>query len=115
MTFNEEELLKIQKATSGWFKKRTRNAISEAISRYSPEIDAAKKLSEEERKKSLMMLVNLATGERHAALQSGANSYAHVDWAAAAVIESWLHELLNGRPDSISRVETIIQELQKNA
>ena len=115
MTFNEKELIKIRNKTSGWFKSKARSAISTAISSYKPEIEIAKLLNEPERKKALIVLVNQATDERHIALQSGANSYSNPAWAASATVESWLHELINGEPQGIENVESIINELHDRA
>ena len=115
MSFNEDELVKIKKKTSGWFKSNARTHISKAIEVYKPKIEAAKSLPETERKKALIALVNQATNERNAALQSGANSYSNPSWAAAATIESWLHELIGGKEHEIIKVENIINELHSRA
>jgi len=111
MSFNEDELKKIRNKTSGWFKAKTRSAISNAISSYKPKIEIAKSLDAPEQKKALLALVNQATNERHIALQSGANSYSNPAWAASATVESWLHELMGGDPQGIKNVEEIINEL----
>ena len=115
MSFNEDELIKIRSKTSGWFKAKARSAISSAISSYKPEIEIAKSLTHIERKKALLALVNKATYERHIALQSGANSYRNPAWAAAATVESWLHELMSGDLQGIEDVEAIINELHVGA
>ena len=112
MSFNEEELRKIEKATSGWFKKSARTAIFQSISALRPKIENAKQLPEEQRNTVLKRLVNEATSARHRALQKGANSHGHPEWAAAAVCESWLHELVGGTTDSIARVEALIDRLE---
>ncbi len=111
MGFNEEELLKIRKATSGPFKKKARKAIAQTLLAMRPRIEAAKKLDGDERKEALKILVNEATDARHLALQLGANSHGHPQWAAAAACESWLHELILGTPDSIVKIEQIISHL----
>lgn len=113
MSFNEEELKKIENATSGWFKKSARNAIAKAISSLRQRIENAKKLPEPQRLEALKQLVNEATAARHRALQSGANSYGHSVWAAAAACESWLHELVGGCADGIARVECLIDKLEQ--
>ncbi len=110
MSFNEEELLKIKKATSGLFKKAARAAVAQALLAIKPKIDAAKQLNNPEREKALKALVNEATAARHHALQSGANSYGHPKWAAAAACESWLHELVGGTSESIDHVEQLVME-----
>lgn len=112
MSFNEEELLKIKKATSGWFKKKARTSVAQALLAIKPRIDAAKELDDTERQAALKNLADEASAARHHALQSGANSHGHPQWAAAAACESWLHELLlDGTPESIARVEMLIAEL----
>ena len=113
MSFNEEELLKIEKATSGIFRKRARTFVSNAISSLRPYVDEAMLKDEPERKEMLKKLVNRATGIRQEAVRQGAKSHNHPEWAAAASCESWLHELLLGDEESISRVENIIQRLEK--
>ena len=113
MSFNEDELRKIQTATSGWLKKKARAKITESIRSWRPRIEKAKALQAEKRKDELMLLVNEATTARQIALQNGANSHGNAEWAAAAVPESWLHELLGGSAESIARVETIIDKLER--
>ncbi len=70
MSSNEDELHKIKKKTSGWFKSNARSKISKAIEVYKPRIEAAKSLPEDERKKALVVLVNQATDDRHNAIQA---------------------------------------------
>jgi len=115
MSFNEDELKKIRSKTSGLFKAKARSAISSAISTYKPKIEIAKSLADSERKKALLALLNQAADERHVALQSGANSYGNQAWAAAATVESWLHELMGGDPQGIKNVEAIINQLHFRA
>jgi hypothetical protein len=113
MSFNEEELLKIEKATSGIFKKKARNFISNALSSLRPYVAEAMAKEEPERKEMLKALVEQATGLRQEAVRQGASSHSHPEWAAAASCESWLQELLLGNKTSISRVEEIIRRLEK--
>ena len=49
MSFNEDELRKIENATSGWFKKSARAAISQAISALRPKIENVKQMQDEQR------------------------------------------------------------------
>ncbi len=114
MSFNEEELIKIRKATSGWFKKSARKTIAQSLLAMKPKIDVAKKLDDTHREEAIKKLMNEATATRQHALQSGANSYSHPQWAAAAACESWLHELVGGTPEGISRIEVLIDELSRN-
>lgn len=113
MGFNEEELLKIEKATSGIFKKKARTFISNALSSLRPYVNEAIIKEETERKKMLKALVIQATALRQEALRQGARSHDHPEWAAAAACESWLHELLLGNNESIFRVENIIRRLEQ--
>ena len=111
MSFNENELLKIEKATSGFFKKTVRSAISEAISELRPKVEDAKKLPKDERGNVLKHLLKNAAHQRKKAILEGATSYGHPFLASKAVCESWLQELVFGTDDSISRVEEIIDRL----
>lgn len=113
MSFNEEELKKIENATSGWFKKSARLEISQAISEWRPRIETAKQLPEDQRDAALKQLVNEATEARHRALQKGANSHGHPEWAATATCESWLRDWIGGTADSIARVEVLIGGLER--
>lgn len=113
MSFNEDELRKIENATSGWLKKRARAEIAHSIYSWRPRIEKAKSLPVAQRLDELKRLVNEATAARQSALQSGANSHGHPEWAAAAVCESWLHELLGGSAESIARVEMLIDKLER--
>ena len=51
MNFNEEELLKINKATSGLFKKKAQNAVAQALLIVKSRIDTANKFDEPKRQK----------------------------------------------------------------
>ena len=113
MGFNEEELIKIEKATSGIFKKKARSFISNALSSLKPYIKDAKTKEGPEREEKLKTLVQQATALRQEAVKQGARSHGHPEWAAAAACESWLHELLGGTSDSIARVESIIERLER--
>ena len=112
MSFNEDELNKIERATSGWFKKSARRAISKALSELRPRIASAKQLPEEDKRNTLKQLANEALEARHRALGSGANSYGDPKWAAAAACESWILELISGTESSIARVEAVIDRLE---
>ena len=113
MGFNEEELKEIESATSGWFKKSARKEITKAITGLRESISSAQKLPEEEKRDALKQLASQALQERHRAMESGATSSGHPKWAAAAVCESWLLELISGTDESIARVEAIIDRLEK--
>lgn len=111
MNTNAEELQKIMKKTSGWFKSKSRDKISKAISTYKPQIDAANSLPDNERKIALIVLAKQATDGRQKANHNGFVSYSDPTWVAAATIESWLFELLSGEENEIIIVEKIINEL----
>ena len=113
MGFNEEELKKIENATAGWFKKSARTAISKAISALRLKIERAKMLPQPQQQAAFKELVDNATESRHRAIQSGANSYNHSDWAAAAACESWLHEIVGGTEDGLMRIEGLINKLER--
>jgi hypothetical protein len=113
MSFNEDELLKIEKATSGIFKKKARSFISNALSSLRPYVNEAVSKEEPEREEMLKALVSQATGLRQEAVQQGARSHSSPEWAATAACESWLHELLLGNKESILRVEKIIRRLEQ--
>ncbi len=112
MTFNEEEMLKIKKATSGFFKGRAKKAIAQALNELTPKITHAKTLPQVEKEAAVKVLMNKATDARHLALAHGANSYSDPEWAAAAACESWLHELALGTEEGLVVVEKIVRELR---
>ena len=85
-----------------WVLSSLRPYVEEALSKENPE-----------REETLKALVNRATRLRQEAVRQGARSHSHPEWAAAASCESWLRELLLGNNESISRVEKIIQRLEK--
>lgn len=111
--FNEEDLLKIEKATSGFFKGNARSLIATALRELQPKIEAAKRLKGAARFEALKRLVNEATALRHRALSRGANSHGSGEWAAAAACESWLHSLMIEEAQDIARVESVVARLMK--
>lgn len=112
MSDNAEELNKIINETSGWFKGAARSRIRESIRAYRPRIEAALREKEETRRKSLVRILNEVSSARNAALSNGAKSYSHPEWAAAAVCESWLYEILSGTPEGLATVSEKIQFLE---
>lgn len=110
-SFNEAELLKIQKATKGFFKSKARYSIARYIQEFSPEVAAIKRLAGDEKLDRLQVFLELMTAERHKALQNGASGFADPHWASAAVMESWLLEIRDGSPGGIDRVERIINQM----
>ena len=110
MSCDENEILRIRKITSGRSKANARIAIAKSISSYRPEIESAKKSLNQQ--KEIVALMNQANDQRQLALQSSAGSFCDPAWAAAATVESWLHALLGGDTEEISRVEMLINELE---
>lgn len=111
MSFNEDELLKIAEATSGPSGASARQEVARALAALRVKIESAKNLDGDECREALKQLMLEATARRHEALQAGASDHGHPQWAAAAVCETWLHELLLGTPEGIARVEKLIDSL----
>lgn len=111
MNFNFDELQKIKKATSGFFKGKARKAVAESLTELKPSVELLKQLDGSEQKSKLTQLVKAATAARQNALHAGANGYGDTNWAAAAACESWLHDLANGTPESNAAVENLVLEL----
>lgn len=116
MSVNEEELLKIKEATTGWLKGNARRAIRKSLLSLMPKIERAKALPNDERDTLLKQLLIETTETRQRALQDGANSYGDPAWAAAAACETWLHELVVfGTDETLPKVEALIDELSKRS
>ncbi|HET9818242.1 MAG TPA: hypothetical protein VFP92_03645 [Rhodanobacteraceae bacterium] len=111
MSFNTDELLKIEGATSGWLKKRTRLAISEALSALASRIERLNSMNSSERQDALKVMVNEATRKRQEAVVAGANSHGDVRWAPAAACESWLQDIALGDARSNAEVGRIVKRL----
>ncbi len=111
MSFNEQELIQIRDATSGIFKRSARKKISESLLALRVKIDAALSLPEDELAEEILRLLNKATAERQRWLRSGARSYGHPGWAAAAACETWLHVLRSGDSEAAARIQPLIDEL----
>ena len=110
--FHIHELNKIRKHTRGFFRGSARKLISETISSLRPYIDKAKELPQEQRFNALKNLASTARNARDAALESGARSYSHPEWAAASVAESWLLLLLQNDQQIIPEAERLIAEME---
>lgn len=111
MGFHKKEMERIEKATSGFFKKRSRQQIANSIRYFRVEVDSARRMGRDEMRERLGELFKKAGVERQRALMMGATSYANPFWAAA-VRESWTDELLNGTPESIRETEKVIARLE---
>lgn len=112
MGFHKEEMERIEKATSGFFKKQARQQIASSITSFRIEVESAKRMGRDDMRERLEELFKKAGVERQRALMMGATSYADPFWAAAAVQESWIHEFLNGTPESIRETERVIARLE---
>ncbi len=109
MSFNEQELLKIEKAISK--NEKVKKSVNESILALKIKLNLIKDLNDDEKILRLKFLLNKSTANRHIALEHGASNYDDEEWATASVPESWLHELLNGTPEGIKKVEKIIFRL----
>ncbi|WP_158683975.1 hypothetical protein [Pseudoalteromonas sp. T1lg10] len=99
MNSNLEEIVKIEKATDGLFKKSARIAISQMLARLVPKVLLASALTDKESKVMLLDLANTYQDLRHQAFESGARNSSHPLWASAAVCESWVQAMLVGDKD----------------
>jgi hypothetical protein len=114
-SFNEEELLKIERATSGFFKGKARSMIGAALRDLRPNVEAAKRLHGNARSEALRGLVNQATASRHRALSGGANGYGHPAWASASACESWLQSLALDSDIDVAAVEIVVGRLMNRS
>ena len=117
-SFNIDELKKIKKATSGFFKKKAREKIAISLIRMKKEVDNIYKLyplknlkPTKEHRKKFLELMNKYTSKRQNALLSGAGSYSHPEWAAASACESWAYLLMAGTDEEVSYANNLIQDL----
>lgn len=111
MSFNKQELLRIQESTSGFFKSSARKKIASALNGLATHLESIRNLGEEDLKKELIRLMNAFAKERQAALSKGAKGYGDSDWAQAAACESWVQEILSGNPERLKEVEQIVSYL----
>jgi hypothetical protein len=116
MSFHEDELLKIKKSISGFFRGSARQAVSLALVNTKTRIDDVKRLEPSMRRDALDVLLQEAKDMRQRAVAGGASSYSDPRWAAAAATESWLAVLVqneDGQIDDASRarVEQIATQL----
>lgn len=107
-----EELNKIEKASKGFFRQGTRDAISRMIRTFDPKINEIKNKSGLEKEEAIKIHMKLATDLRHSALARGANSYKDPKWASAALVESWILLLRDSSAHEIEQAEIIINRLR---
>jgi len=98
---NYEDLLKIEKATSGFFKSKARYMLSMRLRDCRGKIEALKGLPVEDRFESLRQLLNEYQAKRHQALNMGASGFGDPEWASASACEGWIGELLGGDEEDI--------------
>jgi hypothetical protein len=117
-SFNIQELNKIKKATSGFFKKKARNRIASSLTQMRKEVNEIYKTyplknlrHTEEHNKKFIELLNKYTSLRQTALALGAASYSHPEWSAAAACESWAAILASGSLEEIKYAKSIIEDL----
>ena len=107
-SFDIDQLKKIKKATSGFFKKKAREKIAASLIRMKKEVDDIYKLYPlknlkltKDHHKEFLELKNKYTSKRQNAFNyMGASSFSHPEWAAAAACESWANLVLGGGPTS---------------
>ena len=115
MSFNVEELKKIERATEGLFCSKARRSIAESLARLVPNILLADAQASDARRSTLTWLVNEYTSLRHKALSNGARSYKDPEWSAVAACESWLQGLLLDTDIAIAEINTIVVRLVSRA
>ena len=91
-----EELMKIEKATSGLFNGKAKKHIANELKHCKRELNSINSLTESERKKELSTLLNKYTQGRNDQLAMGANSFGHPGWAAMSACEGWLQLICLG-------------------
>ena len=116
MGFHSEELERIKKATSGMFKKKTRERIAYSLLRLSMHLEVVGKRSDQEIEVEIKKLVNAFSSARQQALANGAKGYSDPDWAEAAACESWVQAMmLNTDPQEMAKVNQLVHELIERA
>jgi hypothetical protein len=110
MSFNLEEMVKIQNSTGGLLQRKARTMISLRLAELVPRVFLARSLPEKEYQKAMLNLVNIYTGLRNEARQYGARNHGHPSWASAAACESWLHSIMMG-DENVAIVEEKVFDL----
>lgn len=106
-----EELAKIQRATSGFFKRKARQRVAAYLGELAKELDLVARLDVELQHQAKLNLLNRYTGLRHIALRNGARGYGDADWAAASACESWMFTILQYPTQERLEVEMLIREM----
>ena len=112
-SFHLVELEKIEAASKGFFRSKMRHRIARKIKSFDSEVTQIKNETNEEEKESLIER-NLETARilRQTALANGASGITDPEWAAAAVVESWISLLQSGGDDLVV-AEHIIDKLRQ--
>lgn len=111
MSRNEGDLLRIEEATSGFFKRSTRVLIAETLSDMKVLLKQYDQEDANTREAKLKEFLAFTMSRRQIAVQAGAKSEGDKSWAVAAACESWLQSILMDSPEDSKRVETIIDRL----
>ena len=111
MSFNEQELIAIKHATSGFFKGGARKQIAQSLQKLAAYLEHIKSTQQQDHHQELLKLLNSFTEMRQEALRRGAKGYSDPNWASAAACESWLQELLRGDEKSVQDVEIVVLDL----
>jgi hypothetical protein len=107
-----EELLKIEKASQGFFRQGIRDEISRKIRTFDPKVNEVKSKSGSEKKDILVKHLKLVTDLRHSAMRQGASSYKDAKWASAALVESWLLLIRDSSQEQVEAAERIIDRMR---
>lgn len=117
-SFNIQELKKIKKATSGFFKQKARKRIAMSLAELKKEVDEVYKMyplrnlkPTDEHRKEFLRLLNKYTDKRKEAFASPLASYAHPEWAATAACESWAYILMIGDASENTQAKKLVKEL----
>lgn len=115
MGFNEEELIRIRDATSGFFKRKARKQIALDLLIVDSKVSLAATGNEDSFRGDIINLLNEYTARRKYFFSIGARSYGHPEWAAAAACETYLQSIIEGNQDNLSRVYALVQQLINRA
>lgn len=94
MNSNLEQIVKIEKATDGFFKKSVRIAISQMLAQLVPKVFLARTLTDKDSKEMLLELANTYIDLKDEAFKDSVRNGSHSLWVSAAVCESWVQATL---------------------
>jgi len=110
MSNHLQELRKIKRETSS--SNRSKAIVAADLKQISPIVNNALSKNREERKQSLMNLLNMVTIKRQAAFRNGSSSYSDPKWAGPAACESWILSLIKDDKHELQSIELVIEELK---